>query len=185
MARTSSFQKGSGPDRSTGQQRRQLSALSCNVLTRLQMPTGFLAPARHWVMKGLLFHYPPLWSIGSSLHSVYGSNFALSDASRWIGPILPTPSFPAPTCELGKENHSHISYHSIYWRGVISPITDILTREWVPGKRETQPSSLSLDIACGVTLSPRPCWCLTNTGQLWPSFQMATMPRGQETPPGN
>lgn len=88
-----------------------------------------------------------------------------------------TPS--TPTCELGKENSSHISYCTIYWMGVISSIINILLREPVPRKEETQSFSSAQISLHGHTIA-RLWGCHPNARQVWP-FLLAVMPPRPKT----
>ena len=64
-----------------------------------------------------------------------------------------TSPFSTPTCELGKENSSHVSSCTLYWVGVISSIANILLRERVPRKEETGCFSSAHILLTGATLS--------------------------------
>lgn len=129
-------------------------------------------------MKGSLFYDQSLRFLSSSIHSAYHAKLSLSEASECTRPILPHP-FSTPTCELGKENSSHISYCTIYWMGVISSIINILLREPVPRKEETQSFSSAQISLHGHSIA-RLWGCHPNARQVWP-FLLAVTPARPKT----
>lgn len=106
-------------------------------------------PAGHWVMKpcyfitnssGSLVLPSTLLTLPSLKCESSQRIYCLNPANVYTANIYTASStrpFSTPTCELGKENSSHISYCTLYWVGVISSITNILLGQRVPRKEET------------------------------------------------